>query len=149
VLLNIVPRSEIYPILTTRLGKKWRIRLITFRSNYRNYPLLSNNVGIDFCGLGPPPGSKPSQAGPKRQGLEKQDDLITIGFRVKPKEKAIIQDYVNKMYNQFIVIRAEYQAAKTDARKSVERPYDQACILFVYDVIYFVPTSRNLSEIII
>ncbi|MDQ6862824.1 MAG: hypothetical protein M3044_03265 [Thermoproteota archaeon] len=34
---------------------------------------------------------------------EKQDDLITIGFRVKPKEKAISQDYVNRMYNQFVV----------------------------------------------
>ena len=37
------------------------------------------------------------------QGVEKQEDLITIGFRVKPKEKAIIQDYVNRMYNQFVV----------------------------------------------
>jgi hypothetical protein len=34
---------------------------------------------------------------------EKQDELITIGFRVKPNEKAIIQDYVNRMYNQFVV----------------------------------------------
>ena len=34
---------------------------------------------------------------------EKQDDLITkIGFRVKPNEKAIIQDYVNRMYDGFI-----------------------------------------------
>ena len=74
-----------------------------FWSNYRNYPLLSNNVGIDFCELGPPNGSKPSQAGPKGQGPEKQDDQITLGFRVKPKEKAIIQDYMNGMYNQFVV----------------------------------------------
>jgi hypothetical protein len=49
-------------------------------------------VGIDFTELGPPNGSKPSQAGPKGQGPEKQDDLTTLGFRVKPKEKATIQD---------------------------------------------------------
>jgi len=49
-------------------------------------------VGIDFTELGPPHGSKPSQAGPKGQGPEKQDDLITLGFRVKPKEEEIIQD---------------------------------------------------------
>ena len=53
---------------------------------------MSNNVGIDFTELGPPHGSKPPQAGPKGQGPEKQDDLTTLGFRVKPKEKAIIQD---------------------------------------------------------
>jgi len=41
----------------------------------------------------------------KDRGNEKQDDLITIGFRVKPNEKAIIQDYVNRMYNQFVVDR--------------------------------------------
>ena len=34
---------------------------------------------------------------------QKQEDLITIGFRVKPKEKAIIQDFVNRMYSQFVV----------------------------------------------
>ena len=31
------------------------------------------------------------------------DDLITKGFRVKPRENAIIQDYVNRMHSQFIV----------------------------------------------
>jgi hypothetical protein len=59
---------------------------------YRLYPPVSNNVGIDFTELGPPHDSKLSQAGPKGQGPEKQDDLTTLGFRVKPKEKAIIQD---------------------------------------------------------
>ena len=63
---------------------------------------MSNNVGIDFTELGPPHGSKPSRAGPNGQGPEGQDDLI-IGFRVKPKEKAIIQDYVSRMSNQFVV----------------------------------------------
>jgi len=53
---------------------------------------VSNNVGIDFTESGPPHGRKPSQAGPKWQGPEKQDDLTSLGFRVKPKEKAIIQD---------------------------------------------------------
>jgi len=37
-----------------------------------------------------------AQVPSKGQGVEKQEDLITIGFRVKPKEKAIIQDYVNR-----------------------------------------------------
>ena len=64
---------------------------------------MSNKVGIDFTESGPPHGRKPSQAGPKWQGPEKQDDLTSLGFRIKPKEKAIIQDYANRMYNQFIV----------------------------------------------
>jgi hypothetical protein len=37
------------------------------------------------------------------RGNEKQDDLITIGFRVKPNEKAVIQDNFNRMYNQLVV----------------------------------------------
>ena len=67
---------------------------------------MSNNVGIDFTELGPPHGNKPGHNSPqKAQGSvnEKQDDLITIGFRVKPREKAIIQDYVIGCHNQFIV----------------------------------------------
>jgi hypothetical protein len=65
---------------------------------------VSNNVGIDFTELGPPHGSKPTQLAPKAHGVvnERQDDLI-IGFRVKPKERTIIQDYVNRMSNQFVV----------------------------------------------
>jgi hypothetical protein len=73
--------------------KKCRIKLNIVRSGYRIYPLVSNNVGIDFPELGPPHGSKPAQVPSKEQSTEKQDELITIGFRVKPKEKAIIQDY--------------------------------------------------------
>ena len=72
------------------VGKKCCLKLNIVRSNYRVYPLVSNNVGIDFTELGPPHGSKPAQAAPKAQGTEKQDDLITIGFRVKPRENAII-----------------------------------------------------------
>ena len=64
---------------------------------------MSNNVGIDFTELGPPHGSTPQKTVSKDQGNEKQDELSTIGFRVKPNEKAIIQDYVNRMYNQFVV----------------------------------------------
>jgi len=65
---------------------------------------VSNNVGIDFTELGPPYGTKPGSAAPKEQGSnEKESELITIGFRVKPSEKAIIQDYVNRMYNEFVV----------------------------------------------
>jgi len=41
---------------------------------------------------------KPAQ----KAGVEKQDDLITIGFRVKPKEKATFKT-VNRMDNQFAV----------------------------------------------
>ena len=64
---------------------------------------MSNNVGIDFTGLGPLHGSTPQKTESKDQGDEKQDDLITLGFRAKPKEKAIIQDYFNRMYIQFVV----------------------------------------------
>jgi hypothetical protein len=46
---------------------------------------------------------------PKAQSTEKQIELITIGYSVKPKEKAIIQDYVNRMYNQFVVDHAAKQ----------------------------------------
>jgi hypothetical protein len=64
---------------------------------------VSNNVGIDFTELGPPYGTKPGQAAPitNEQGTsnEKDTELITIGFRVKLKEKAIIHDDVNRMYN--------------------------------------------------
>ena len=64
---------------------------------------MSNNVGIDFTEVGPPHGTTQQKPTSKDQGNETQDELITIGFRVKPKEKAIIQDYVNRMYNQFMV----------------------------------------------
>ena len=63
---------------------------------------MSSNVGIDFTELGPPHGSKagsPAQAAQKGQGgsVEKQEDLVVIGFRVKPKEEGIIQDYTNRL----------------------------------------------------
>jgi hypothetical protein len=64
---------------------------------------VSNNIGIDFTELGSPHGRTPQKTVSKDQGNEKQDDLITMGFRVKPNEKAIIQDYMNGMYNQFVV----------------------------------------------
>ncbi len=106
--------------------------------------LVSNNVGIDFTALGPPYGSKPSQAGPKGQGPQKQDDLTTLGFRVKPKEKAIIQDYANRMYNQFIVEPNTRQ--KVRMLENPRRTCDQACNLFIYDAIYLVPTSRKVAN---
>ena len=64
---------------------------------------MSNNVGIDFTELGPPLGTTAQNTASKDQGNEKQDELITIGFRVKLKEKAIVQDHVNRMYSQFVV----------------------------------------------
>jgi hypothetical protein len=63
---------------------------------------VSNNVGIDFTELGPPHGTTAQNTTSKGQGAT-NGDLITIEFRVKPKEKAIIQDYVNRMYKQFRV----------------------------------------------
>ena len=61
--------------------------------------------GIDFTELKRPPVLRQLPTAPKGQDVanEKQDELITIGFRVKHKEKAIIQDYVNRMSNQFVV----------------------------------------------
>jgi hypothetical protein len=63
---------------------------------------VSNNVGIDFTELGPPHGTTAQNTTSIGQGST-NGDLITIGFRGKPKEKAIIQDYANRMYSQFIV----------------------------------------------
>ena len=66
---------------------------------------MSSNVGIDFTEIRPPPWQGPRrvwhESHQRGYGVvgEKQEDLITIGFRVKLKEKAIIQDYVNRMYN--------------------------------------------------
>jgi hypothetical protein len=84
---------------------------------------VSNNVGIDFTKLGPPYGTKPEQAAQKEQGStnEKQDELISIGFRLKPKEKAIIQDYINRMYNPFVV------DSNTKEPKNVELSLQQIC----------------------
>jgi len=62
---------------------------------------VSNNVGIDFTELGPPHGTTAQNTASKDQGNE--GELITIGFRVKPKEKAVIQDYFNRMYNRLVV----------------------------------------------
>jgi hypothetical protein len=53
---------------------------------------MSNNVGIDFTELAPPDGCQPTQVHSKGQDVEKHEELITLGFWVKPKEKAIIQD---------------------------------------------------------
>jgi hypothetical protein len=64
---------------------------------------VSNNVGIDFTELGPPYGNAEQNTTSNDQGNEKQDELITIGFPVKSKEKAVIQDSFNRMYNQLVV----------------------------------------------
>ena len=64
---------------------------------------MSNNVGIGFAKLGPPHGTTAQNTASKEQRNEKQNQLITIGFRVKPKEKAVIQDNFNRMYNQLVV----------------------------------------------
>ena len=65
MLLNIVLRFEIYPSQTTRVGKKNGVlSLIPFDPIIVNYPLVSNNVGIDFTELGPPYGSKPGGTTP-------------------------------------------------------------------------------------
>jgi hypothetical protein len=72
------------------VDKECRIKLNIVRSGYRIYPLVSNNVGIDFTELGPPHGSKPggtAQVPSKGQGVEKQEDLVTIGFRVKLRKR--------------------------------------------------------------
>ncbi|MGB7954238.1 MAG: hypothetical protein WCF23_09675 [Candidatus Nitrosopolaris sp.] len=48
---------------------------------------MSNNVGIDFTELGPPHCNTAQNTASKDQVMKKQDKLITIGFRVKPKER--------------------------------------------------------------
>jgi hypothetical protein len=61
---------------------------------------VSNNFGIDFTELGSPHVNKPAQVPSKGQGVEKQKDDKISG---QSKEKAIIHDYVNRLYNQFVV----------------------------------------------
>ena len=67
--------------------KKCRTKPNIVSSNYRRYPLVSNNVGIDFTELEPLHGSTPRKTVSKDQGNEKQDDLITIGFRFKLRKR--------------------------------------------------------------
>ena len=115
------------------VGKKCLVKLNIVSTNYRVYPLVSNNVGIYFTELGPPHGSKPSQAGPKGQGPEKQDDLTTLGFRVKPKEEAIIQDYVNRMYGQYIL-----HPTTNQPKRMLDYPFSELVtkpVTFSYDSI--------------
>lgn len=47
------------------VGKKCRVKLNIVSTNYRVYPLVSNNVGIDFTELGPPHGNELGQAAPR------------------------------------------------------------------------------------
>jgi exosome complex RNA-binding protein Rrp42 (RNase PH superfamily) len=66
-----------------------------------------------------------AQVPSKGQGVEKQEDLITIGCRVKLKEMPMIQDYVNRIYNQFVA----------DPNTKEQRTCDQTCNFFIYDSI--------------
>gem|GEM_PF-6589339 len=47
---------------------------------------MSNNVGIDFTELGHLHGTTQKPVS-KDQGNEKEDELITIGFRVKQRKR--------------------------------------------------------------
>ena len=67
---------------------------------------MSDTDGIDLTELGPLHGSKPDQAYPNVQGSEKQDDLITIGFRVKPREKAISSQTTVRIGSIFVNARS-------------------------------------------
>jgi hypothetical protein len=49
-------------------------------SDYLGYPLVSNNVGIDFNELGPPYGSKPGSAAPKEQGVANKSENSNSTF---------------------------------------------------------------------
>jgi hypothetical protein len=61
---------------------------------------VNNNFDLDFTELGAPPWQQTRSSRPKST---EQVELITIGFGVKPKEKAVIQDHVNRMHSQFVV----------------------------------------------
>ena len=74
-----------------------------------------------------------AQVPSKGQGVEKQEDMITIGFRVKPREKAITQDYVNRMYNQFIV-----DPSTNEPKRMLDYPFSELLtkpVTFSYDSI--------------
>jgi hypothetical protein len=58
---------------------------------------MRNNVGSK-------PGNPTRVAQKGHAGsVEKQEDLVVMGFRVKLKEEGIIQDYENRMYCEYIV----------------------------------------------
>jgi hypothetical protein len=56
---------------------------------------VSNNVGIGFTELGPPHGTTAQNTASKDQGNEKQDDLMTIGFKFNPHILSIAQIPLN------------------------------------------------------
>jgi hypothetical protein len=84
---------------------------------------VSNNVGIDFTELGPPYG--PSQGQPPKKNrvsqIRKKISDHNRLFGVKLKEKAIIDDNVNRMYNQFVI------DPNTKEQKNVGLSLQQTC----------------------
>jgi hypothetical protein len=62
---------------------------------------------------------------------------------VKPREKAIVQDYVNVMYNQFIV-----DPSTNEPKRMLDYPFSELVtklVTFSYDSIQLVPAGRNFS----
>lgn len=114
-----------------RVGKKCRVKLNIVSTNYRVYLLVSNNVGIDFTELGPPHGNELGQSRPlnKSTGFKqwKTRRPDNQGFMVKPREKAIVQDYVNVMYNQFIV-----DPSTNEPKRMLDYPFSE---LFLSEII--------------
>jgi hypothetical protein len=55
--------------------KKCLVKLNIVSTDYRVYPLVSNNVGIDLTELGPPHGNELGQAAPsiKAQGSSNEN----------------------------------------------------------------------------
>jgi hypothetical protein len=88
------------------------------------------------------------QSPSKGQGVvgQKQEDLITIGFRVKPKENAIIQDFVNRLYSQFVVDPNTNEPKRMLDYPSIELVIKRVTFSYVAQFNWFEVTVRTNLE---
>ena len=110
------------------VGKKGVLNLISWGRIIPKFPLAGSNVGSLYGIRAAPMAATQvdkAQVPSKGQGVENQKDLTNIGFRVKLKEMPMIQDYVNRIYNQFVA----------DPNTKEQRTCDQTCNFFIYDSI--------------
>jgi len=89
-----------------------------------------------------------AQVPSKGQGVENQKDLTNIGFRVKLKEMPMIQDYVNRIYNQFVADpntkeqRTPTRACRTPIFYIVS---DKSYLIFkIQDILDWMPTMQSI-----
>jgi hypothetical protein len=92
---------------------------------------VGSNVGIDFMEIGPLPWQQTSTSPLKGAGCRKTRRPGNDRISGQTKEK-VIQDYVNRMYNQFVV------DPHTKEPKNVDYPSSELVtklVTFSYDLI--------------